>query len=122
MGDGGAVTFDANGDIAGSDISHTAGSGDVTISATGTYYVQFSANVAPTGTTTYPAADIATISLNGQTLNGGAGTAQFSSASDSRHMTAATIVNVTDAPATVSVVSSGGQFLYTGATINVYKI
>ena len=82
VADGGAAVFDVNGAVAGTGITHAAGSADITLNEPGTYYVNFAATLAPTGATPLPAYAIATIEVNGQTLNYGAGTAQFAAAAE----------------------------------------
>ena len=119
--DGGAVTFDLNYVQTGGDITHAAGSADIEIAAAGTYYVQYTAVVSPAGTT-LPATNIVTFAVNGQAVSAGAGAAQFTSASPSRQITAATIIEVTAVPTTLQVISSGGTFIYSSATINVFKV
>ena len=122
MSDGGAVQFDVTAAQSGTDVTHTAGSGDVTITQPGTYFVQYGATVAPTGAASYPVTDIVTLSVNGQTQSAGAGMVQFDAATPARQISAAAVLNVTDVPATVQVISSGGNFLYSNATINVFKV
>ena len=122
VSDGGAAVFDVNDAQAGNAISHVAGSADVTISQPGTYYAQYAASVAPAGTTALPATNIVTFSLNGQTINAGAGTAQFTATGQTEHLTAAAILSVTTVPSTLRVISSGGTFLYSAATLNIFEI
>ena len=122
VSDGGAVQFDVTAAQSGTDVTHTAGSGDVTITQPGTYFVQYGATVAPTGAASYPVTGIVTLSVNGQTQSAGAGMVQFDAATPARQISAAAVLNVTDVPATVQVISSGGNFLYSNATINVFKV
>ena len=122
VSDGGAVQFDMTATQSGTDVTHTAGSGDVTITQPGTYFVQYGATVAPTGAASYPVTGIVTLSVNGQTQSAGAGMVQFDAATPARQISAAAVLNVTDVPATVQVISSGGNFLYSNATINVFKV
>ena len=122
VSDGGAVQFDMTATQSGTDVTHTAGSGDVTITQPGTYFVQYGATVAPTGAASYPVTGIVTLSVNGQTQSAGAGMVQFDAATPARPISAAAVLNVTDVPATVQVISSGGNFLYSNATINVFKV
>ena len=122
VSDGGAVQFDVTATQSGTDVTHTAGSGDVTITQPGTYFVQYGATVAPTGAASYPVTGIVTLSVNGQTQSAGAGMVQFDAATLARQISAAAVLNVTDVPATVQVISSGGNFLYSNATINVFKV
>ena len=122
VSDGGAVQFDVTATQSGTDVTHTAGSGDVTITQPGTYFVQYGATVAPTGAASYPVTGIVTLSVNGQTQSAGAGMVQFDAATPAKQISAAAVLNVTDVPATVQVISSGGNFLYSNATINVFKV
>lgn len=122
VSDGGAVQFDVTATQSGTDVTHTAGSGDVTITQPGTYFVQYGATVAPTGAASYPVTGIVTLSVNGQTQSAGAGMVQFDAATPARQISAAAVLNVTDVPATVQVILNGGNFLYSNATINVFKV
>lgn len=122
INDGGAAEFDVNGAQTGDAITHTAGSPDITLGQTGTYFVQYTATVSATGTTTLPAANIVNFSLGGQVQNAGAGMAQLTTADPTKQIHASAILTADSAPTTLQVISSGGQFLYSAATINVVKL
>ena len=122
INDGGAAEFDVNGAQTGDAITHTARSPDITLGQTGTYFVQYTATVSATGTTTLPAANIVNFSLGGQVQSAGAGMAQLTTADPTKQIHASAILTADSAPTTLQVISSGGQFLYSAATINVVKL
>lgn len=121
IADGGAATFDLNGTQAGGDLSHEAGGTDVTISAAGIYYAQYSAFVTPAGGT-LPVTNTVTFELDGTTVNAGAGIVQFTASTPAKQVVAAAIIEVTAPPSVLKVISRGGTFIYSGATINIFRI
>ena len=120
--DGSAVVLDRNSLQQGTDISHAANSSDVVISSPGTYYAHYSATVSPVSTSSFPVTNLGTIALNGQAQNGGSGQLLFNSAGSSGQISASLVFTVTQVPTTLTVVSSGGNFIYSGASLNVFKV
>ena len=121
VNDGGSPVFDRNYAATGTDLSHTEGDAQITIATTGTYFAQYTASVQPVSGASLPATNIVTFEVNGQTQNAGAGTAYFA-ANQPAQINAALVFTVDTAPSTLQLISSGGQFLYFAATLNVYKL
>ena len=121
VNDGGSPVFDRNYAATGTDLSHTEGDAQITIATTGTYFAQYTATVHPVSGASLPATNIVTFEVNGQTQNAGAGTAYFA-ANQPAQINAALVFTVDTAPSTLQLISSGGQFLYSAATLNVYKL
>ena len=120
--DGGALDFDQNATVNGTAIAHTAGSPDITLAEPGTYFVTYSGTASPGAGASFPATNTLQFSLNGTPLTGAAAQHVFSSASETAPQTMSLVFNVTSAPATLQVQSSGGTFNYSGYNLNAYKI
>ena len=69
-----------------------------------------------------PLSNLVQFSLNGTPQNGSAAQHLFNSAGETSAQSASLVFTVTDVPATLEVVSSGGAFIYTGATVNIFKV
>ena len=121
VNDGGSPVFDRNYAATGTDLSHTEGDAQIAIATTGTYFAQYTATVQPVSGASLPATNIVTFEVNGQTQNAGAGTAYFA-ANQPTQINAALVFTVDTAPSALQLISSGGQFLYSAATLNVYKL
>ena len=119
---GNALDFDQNATINGTAIAHTAGSQDVTISEPGTYFATYSGTASPASGQSVPAANNLLFTLNGTALTGAAAQHVFTTASETAPQTMSLVFNVTSTPATLQVLSSGGDFNYSNYNLNVYKI
>lgn len=119
--DGGLFIFDVNAAQAGG-ITHTNGSAEVNIAQNGTYYAHFLATVTPAGTDTFPVTNLVTFRLGGQTQSAGAAQTIFTAAGQTSQVNAAFVFTVTGAPETLAVASGGGNFLYSEATLNVFRV
>lgn len=122
VSDGGQLVFDRNATQEGTAISHDNNSSVVTISQPGTYYAQYSATIAPVTGATFPLVNFTTLSLNGQTQSAGASQTTFTESGQTLQINSGLVFTVSSVPTTLSVVSSGGNFLYSDATINVFKV
>ena len=94
----------------------------MTITEPGTYYVSYSGTAAPQAGATYPETNLITFTLNGTTLGGTAAQHTFTADGQTSAQSAAQLLTVTDAPATLQVNSSGGDYLYSNTTLNVIKV
>ena len=106
------MVFDRNATQEGTAISHDNNSSVVTISQPGTYYAQYSATIAPVTGATFPLVNFTTFSS--QTT--------FTESGQTLQINSGLVFTVSSVPTTLSVVSSGGNFLYSDATINVFKV
>ena len=119
---GGALEFDMNNAIVGTALSHTAGSDTVTISQPGTYFVQYNGTTYPANITSFPAVNTINFTLNGVTQSAGAAQTRFDSAAQAEAISAAAVFNITTTPTTLQVISGGGVYGYSDATLNVFKV
>ncbi len=114
--------FDRTSAQAGTAITHADSSADVTITEPGTYYASYSGTAAPQTGASYPESNLITFTLNGTTLDGTATQHIFTADGQTSAQSAAQLFTVTDVPATLQVVSGGGDYLYSNTTLNVIKI
>ena len=119
---GGALEFDMNNALVGTALAHTPGSDTVTISEPGTYFVQYNGTTYPANITSFPAVNTINFTLNGATQSAGAAQTRFDSAAQAEAISAAAVFNITTVPTTLQVISGGGVYGYSDATLNVFKI
>ena len=118
---GAALQFDQNGASAGTAISHTAGSGDFTVSEPGVYTVNFHTNAAPTTGASFPLSVTLQLQQDGTAVPGAVVQHTFQEAGSSATLSFSIPVAVTSALSAFSVVSEGGGFLYSEAALSVYR-
>lgn len=116
------LQFDQNGESAGTGISHTAGSSDFTVQTPGLYTVAFHTNAAPVSGVTFPLTITLQLRQNGTAVPGAAAQHTFHTATDNGTMAFSFPLQVTSVPAVLQVDAAGGNFLYSGASISIYKI
>lgn len=119
---GSALEFDMNNALVGTALAHTPGSDTVTISEPGTYFVQYNGTTYPANITSFPAVNTINFTLNGATQSAGAAQTRFDSAAQAEAISAAAVFNITTVPTTLQVISGGGVYGYSDATLNVFKI
>ena len=119
---GSAIDFDQNASQSGTAITHTAGSTEFTITQPGVYYATYTGTVSPGTGTSVPATNLVNLQLNGTDLPGAASQKTLNDASDTAEQTVAATFTVTDTPATLQVISSGGNFNYSNASLNIHYI
>lgn len=117
-----AVIFDRTAAQEGTAITHADNSADIVIGQTGTYFVSFNGTAAPLNAASLPETNLVQFTLNGTTQNGASTQHIFTTADETSAQSASLVFNVTSAPATLQVISSGGDFLYSGTTLNIFKI
>ena len=106
----------------GQALTHAQNSSEITISQPGTYYAHYQAQVTPASGDTFPVVNSVAFALNGQVQGTGNGEQLFSASGQTAQINASLVFNVTSVPTTLTVVSSGGSFLYSSATVNVFKV
>lgn len=111
-----------NNALVGTALAHTPGSDTVTISEPGTYFVQYNGTTYPANITSFPAVNTINFTLNGATQSAGAAQTRFDSAAQAEAISAAAVFNITTVPTTLQVISGGGVYGYSDATLNVFKI
>ena len=122
VADNAAVIFDRTAAQEGTAITHADNSADIVIGQTGTYFVSFNGTAAPLNAASLPETNLVQFTLNGTTQNGASTQHIFTTADETSAQSASLVFNVTSAPATLQVISSGGDFLYSGTTLNIFKI
>ena len=120
--DNAAVIFDRTAAQQGTAITHADNSADITIGEEGTYFVSFNGTAAPQNAASLPETNLVQFTLNGTAQNGASTQHIFTTADETSAQSASLVFNVTSVPATLQVVSSGGSFLYSGTTLNIFKI
>ena len=119
---GSAIDFDQNATQSGTAIRHTAGSTDFTITQPGVYYATYTGTVSPGMGATFPATSLVNFRLNGSDLPDAASQTTLNAAGDTAEQTVNATFTVTDTPATLQVVSSGGNFNYSLASMNIHYL
>lgn len=115
------VTFATNGDVIGSDITHTAGSSDFTINTDGTYLVTFSASGTPTADTAFETVSVGLV-VNGTAVAGASSSNAFLTLTDQKNFSFSSIISVTGAPTTLSVVISNADVALSDQSITITKL
>ena len=88
----------------------------------GLYTVAFHTNAAPASGDTLPVTITLQLQQNGTSVPGAAAQHTFHTASENASMSFSFPVQVTAVPASLQVLAQGGNFLYSGASISIYKI
>lgn len=122
VADNSPLVFDRNAVAQGTAVTHANSSTDFTITQPGLYYVSYNASVTPATGTTLPVTNLLTLSLNGTQLSNGASQHLFNVTGQSAPMSASGLIDVTSVPSTLNLLSSGGNFVYSDATMNVIKL
>lgn len=122
VADNAAVIFDRTAAQQGTAITHADNSADIIIGKEGTYFVSFNGTAAPQNAASLPETNLVQFTLNGTAQNGASTQHIFTTADETSAQAASLVFNVTSVPATLQVVSSGGSFLYSGTTLNIFKI
>ena len=114
--------LDRNAFVTGSAITHNNNSADIIIQEKGVYYVSYSVSVFPADKMRLPVANLLTLTLNGNPLSGGTAQDVFYSDCAAASQASSRVVEVTDVPAVLRLVNSGGTFGYSNVTVNVFKL
>lgn len=120
--DNAPLDFDQNGETVGTGITHTAGDSAFAVQTPGLYTVAFHTNAAPASGDTLPVTITLQLQQNGTSVPGAAAQHTFHTASENASMSFSFPVQVTAVPASLQVLAQGGNFLYSGASISIYKI
>ena len=119
---GQALIFDRTSTQIGSAISHADNSADIVISQPGNYVAIYNGTAYPQPNASLPETNLLTFTLNGTTLTGAATQHVFTTANETSAQSAAQAFTVTSVPATLQIVSTGGNFIYSNTALNVFKI
>lgn len=106
----------------GTAITHTAGTGNIVINQTGFYRVSFNATLAPVKNADLPLSITLSLRLQGADVPGGAAIQLFHTSLEGENVAFSQFIRVSTVPSTVTIVATGGSFLYSVATILVERI
>ena len=84
--------------------------------------MQYNGTTYPANIVSFPAVNTIAFNLNGVLQSAGAAQTRFDSASQVQAISAAAVFNITTTPTTLQVISGGGVFGYSDATLNVFKV
>ena len=119
---GGNLIFDRNAYSSGNAVTHNANSGVFTIQEPGLYEVSFHGSLAPVSGATFPLQILLYLQENGTEVPGTAVRESFHTSSDVGNASFSQFINVASAPVTLSVVSTGGNFVYSDVAMSVLKV
>ncbi len=119
---GGTLPFELNTVSVGTDITHAAGTGIISINTPGVYLVSFNGTATPAATADLPSTIEVELRLNGTAVPGAAASTTFTDATDAESFAFTTAVNVTTVPATLSVVVPEGGAIFSDAALTVVKL
>jgi len=116
------LVFDQNAITQGTAITHTAGSANIVINQTGLYRVSFNGTLAPTKDANLPLSITLSLKLQGVDVPGGAALQIFHTSLEGENVAFSQFVRMPSVPSTLTIVATGGAFLYSLATILVERI
>ena len=119
---GGNIPFELNNVLVGSDISHAAGTGIVTLNTPGVYTVTFTGTAGPTAAAEVPTTIETELRLNGTVIPGAVSGNTFALATDEGTFAITTAVSVSTVPATLSAAVSTGGATFSDASLTVQKV
>ena len=122
MTSGNALVFDRTASQNGTALSHADNSADFVISQPGTYCAVYNGTAYPQQNASLPETNLLQFTLNGTALTGAATQHVFTTANETSAQSAAQLFTVTSVPATLQIVSSGGDFIYSNTTMNIFKV
>ncbi len=119
---GNALAFDVNGATSGTAITHTAGGTDVTLNRAGNYAVAFHGNLAPASGVNFPLSILLELQQDGSPVEGSVVQHTFQTNSDTATVAFSVPVQVTNAPSVLTVVGTGGNYVYSAVSLTVYRL
>lgn len=119
---GGTIPFEVNNVSLGTDITHAAGTGIVTLNSPGVYLVSFNGTATPAAAAELPDLIEAELRLNGTAVPGASAGNTYTVSTDSASFAFTTAINVTTVPATLSVVVPEAGAIFSDASLTVQKL
>ena len=119
---GGTLPFELNSVSVGTDISHAAGTGIVSLNTPGVYLVSFHGTATPAAAAELPDTVDVELRLNGTAVPGASAGNTFAVVTDSASYAFTTAVTVTTVPATLSVVVPEIGAIFDNAVLTVQKL
>lgn len=116
------LVFDRNALSYGTAVNHAVNTADFTINQPGVYTLAFSGSFAPSGTSESLPLNITTVAqLNGTAIPGGSSQHTFMEKGEVATQAFTIPVSVSSVPATVRLVCSGGDFLYSNLSATLTR-
>ena len=119
---GGMIYFNNAPMLTSENLSHSAGSSSIAIGETGVYLVNFQSLVSVDSGVAIPASMTVRLMLNDQEVSGAASTYSFEHSAQTMTVTLAVPVEVTSAPASLTVEVDEGDFTFTNSFITVVRL
>ena len=116
------LEFDQNAESVGTGITHTAGSSDFTVTAPGLYTAAFHTNAAPASGVNFPLTVTLLLQQNGTSVPGAAAQHTFHTSADNATLSFSFPLQISSTPSVLRVMAQGGNFLYSAASLSLYKI
>lgn len=119
---GGMIYFNNAPMLTSENLSHSAGSSSIAIGETGVYLVNFQSLVSVDSGVAIPASMTVRLMLNDQEVSGAASTYSFEHSAQTMTVTLAVPVEVTNAPASLTVEVDEGDFTFANSFITVVRL
>ena len=119
---GDALTLDTNQLLEGTAITHTAGSGDISLTATGNYQVAYNTTVTPAAGASPPVTVSAQLEEGGTVIPGTISSATLASAGNTATLSGNAVIQVTSAPVTLTLNANDTDAAYSNTAITVRKL
>ena len=119
---GAALIFDRNNLSYGTSVSHSTNSSDFTISQPGVYSVNFHGSVGPAAGVDFPLNVQVYLTVNGTSAVGAGAQHTFHTSTEMSNVSFSAPVEITSAPATLSVIGQGGNYLYSVIGITISRL
>ena len=119
---GGAMEFDRNGLLYGTDVSHTPGSSTFTITQPGVYLVTFHGVITASSQNKFPVAIATSLLANGSIVPGTTVPYIFQSSKDSSEQSFVIPISVTTTPTELQVFASGGSYFADAVSMTILRL
>lgn len=119
---GGAMEFDRNGLLYGTDVSHTPGSSTFTITQPGVYLVTFHGVITASSQNKFPVAIATSLLANGSIVPGTTVPYIFQSSKDSSEQSFVIPISVTTTPTELQVSASGGSYFADAVSMTILRL
>ena len=117
-----ALVFAEHPTLTGTSISHTPNSGTFTLSDNGFYQIEYNVVATNTSSTVLPALVSVHLEKGNTAIPGTTMSATVAAANSTVPLSASTIINVTDAPANIELVTGNGNGRFSNMGITIRKL
>ena len=116
------LLFDKNSLIYGNAVTHVEGSGTFKIDEPGIYFISYNGGMSPAKGVSFPMNIIVYLEVNGTAVPGTNSQHTFQSSSESINQSFSVPIEIVSAPATLTIVATGGKFFYSTSTVTIQKL